>query len=71
MSQRSWQPGVAADFRSLRPYDVIPDPTELEGFTMIDREYCVLVTSSPKNNVTIARLKTRAAAGREHGTPSP
>jgi hypothetical protein len=61
-----WRPALAADpgvslaaGRSGRlqipaPYDDIPDPTELEGFTMIDREYFVFVTSSPKNNVTIA-----------------
>jgi hypothetical protein len=60
-----WQPGAAADFRSVPPYDEIPDPTELEGFTMIDREYCVLVTSSQKENVTIARLKMRNPAGLE------
>jgi hypothetical protein len=52
-----WKTGAPADFRSIPPYDDIPDPTELEGFTMIDPEYCVLVTSSPKENVTIARLK--------------
>lgn len=55
----------ATDFRSITPDDEVPYPTELEGFSMIDRECCVLVNSSSKENVTIARLKIsdRSKAG--------
>ena len=52
-----WQPGTPKDFRAVTPFDEIRDPTELEGFTMIDTEFCILVTSSRSDNVTIARLK--------------
>ncbi len=55
-----WKPGSPDDFRSITPDDDIPYPTELEGFSMIDREYCVLVNSSSKENVTIGRLRNRA-----------
>ena len=52
-----WKPDAPTDFRSITPFDDIPYPSELEGFSMIDSEYCVLVNSSGKENVTIARLK--------------
>ncbi|MDB5357252.1 MAG: hypothetical protein JWN24_3705 [Phycisphaerales bacterium] len=52
-----WKPDAPADFRAIAAYDELPFPTELEGFCMIDREYCVLVNSSSKENVTIGRLK--------------
>jgi len=51
-----WHAECSADFRSITPDDEIPYPTELEGFSMIDREHCVLVNSSSKENVSIARL---------------
>ena len=52
-----WKTGYSDDFRTITPDDDIPYASELEGFSMIDREFCVLVNSSSKENVTIARLK--------------
>ena len=48
--------GAATDFRTSVPDDEIAYPTELEGFSMIDREHCLLVQSPPEENVTIGRL---------------
>lgn len=52
-----WQFNGSADFRNVIPDNDFPFQTELEGFSTLDLEYCVLVTSSATNNVTIARMK--------------
>jgi hypothetical protein len=52
-----WKQDPRPDFRAIPPYDELSDASELEGFAMIDREYCVLVSSSRQDNVAIARLK--------------
>jgi hypothetical protein len=44
------------DLRAVPPYDALPYPNELEGFSMIDPEHCVLVTSSRENNCTVAKV---------------
>jgi hypothetical protein len=54
-----WKPGAPSDFRTIAPDDEILYPTELEGFSMIDNTYCVMVQSSSKENVTIGRLTFR------------
>lgn len=56
---RPWQLSASADFRSITPDDEFPYPTELEGFSTLDSAYCVLVASSAKDNVTIARMQLR------------
>jgi hypothetical protein len=61
---RPTSPG-AADLHRLPVYDSFADPAgseqtdpaELEGFTMLDREYGIFVTSSRTNNVVVARVK--------------
>jgi hypothetical protein len=54
-----WRLNASADFRKVIPDDELPYPTELEGFSTLDPEYCVLVSSSRADNVTIARMKLR------------
>ena len=49
-----WKISAAGDLKSVPPCDDITDSTELEGFTMLDREFCLLVSSSRTDNVTIA-----------------
>ena len=44
------------DLRTVKPYDDLPGQDELEGFSMIDPEHCVLVTSSKTNNCTMATI---------------
>ncbi len=44
------------DLRVVPPYDELPYPNELEGFSMIDPEHCVLVTSSRENNCTVGKI---------------
>ncbi len=41
-----WQFDGQSDFLRIPPYDDLNYPTELEGFSMIDNEYCVLVCSA-------------------------
>jgi hypothetical protein len=50
------KPWTTPDLRTIPPYDALPNTDELEGFTMLDPEHCVLVTSSRKNNVTLATI---------------
>ena len=45
-------PWATPDYRTATPYDGLPFANELEGFTMLDPEHCVLVTSSRENNAT-------------------
>lgn len=44
------------DLRDIKPYDDLLGLDELEGFSMIDPDHCVLVTSSRANNCTMARI---------------
>jgi hypothetical protein len=44
------------DLRVIKPYDDLPGKDELEGFSMIDPDHCVLVTSSRVNNCTVATI---------------
>ncbi len=44
------------DLRSLPPYDDLPYANELEGFSMIDQDHCLLVTSSRQNNCTVGKI---------------
>jgi hypothetical protein len=44
------------DLRSIAPYDELPGLDELEGFSLIDPEHCVLMTSSRANNCTVAKI---------------
>jgi hypothetical protein len=45
------------DLRTIKPYDDLPGLDELEGFSMIDPQHCVLVTSSRNNNCTMAKIE--------------
>ena len=49
-------PWTMSDFRPAVPLDSLPFPNELEGFTMLDQDRCVLVTSSRNDNATFARI---------------
>ncbi len=44
------------DLRPIKPYDDLPGLDELEGFSMIDPQHCVLVTSSRSNNCTVGKI---------------
>jgi hypothetical protein len=44
------------DLRTIQPYDALPGLDELEGFSMIDPQHCVLVTSSRSNNCTMGKI---------------
>ena len=50
------------DLRTLPPYDDFTNADELEGFTMLDPDRCLFVTSSRRDNVTVAHI--RLPAGR-------
>ncbi len=49
------------DLRAVRPYDALPRPDELEGFSLLDPTHCVLVTSGRADNVTIGRISLPSA----------
>ena len=49
-------PWLTPDLRTVPPYDALPRPDELEGFSLLDPGHCVLVTSGRRDNVTIARI---------------
>jgi len=51
-----WKVHSPDGLASVPPYDAITDTTELEGFTMLDHEFCVLVSSSRTDNVVLARV---------------
>jgi hypothetical protein len=45
------------DLRTIKPYDELPGTDELEGFSMLDPQHCVLVTSSRTNNCTVGLIR--------------
>ena len=55
-------PWALSDLRDVPPYDALPRSDELEGFSLIDADHAVLVTSSGTDNVTVARVRWPAAA---------
>ena len=61
---------ATADLRTLPPFDDLPRPDELEGFSLIDPTHCVLVSSGRTDNLTVARIGLPTAP-RQHGGTDP
>ena len=64
---RGWRlvaadPWATPDLRAVPPYDALPRADELEGFSLLDPEHCVLVTSGRTGNVTVGRVTLPTAA---------
>jgi hypothetical protein len=53
---RAVDPWNTADYSAVTPFDQLPGQNELEGFTMISPDRCILVTSSRMNNVTFGKI---------------
>ena len=58
---RGWRlvavnPALTDDYRKAEPFDDFPRHDELEGFTLLSPDRCLLVTSSKEQNVSIGKI---------------